>query len=115
MSPWKTSNLLNDEIKDEGFDSAPTKRLQIPRLIKLTAPLIQNTYISSIQIVWLCLQYCPYTIGVFEFDKAEASWLICSLVLHDDTIYDLPILWEVVSQCLWENKRQGWFVRIQGN
>lgn len=52
----------------------------------------------------LCLQYRPYTIGVFEFDKAEASRLICSFVLHDDTIYHFPILWEVVSQCLWENK-----------
>lgn len=104
MSPWKTSNLLNDKKKRMRVLTLHTKRLQIPRLIKLTAPLIQNTYISSIQIVWLCLQYCPYTIGVFEFDKAEASWLICSLVLHDDTIYDLPILWEVVSQCLWEKK-----------
>lgn len=25
MSPWKTSNLLNDEIKDEGFDTAHEK------------------------------------------------------------------------------------------
>lgn len=54
--------------------------------------------------MWLCLQHCPYTIGVFELNKAEASRLICSFVLHDDTIYYFPILWEVVSQCLWEEK-----------
>lgn len=52
----------------------------------------------------LCLQHCPYTIGVFEFDKAKASRLICSFVFHDDTVDYFPILWEVVSKCLWEKK-----------
>lgn len=42
--------------------------------------------------MWLCLQHCPYTIRVFELNKAEASRLICSFVLHDDTIYYFPIL-----------------------
>lgn len=53
----------------------------------------------------LCLQNGPYTIGVFEFDKAEAPRLICSFVLHDDTIYYFPILWEVVSKRFWEKDR----------
>lgn len=61
-------------------------------LIRLSAPLIPNTHISSIKIVRLCLQHRPYTIGIFEFDKAEASRLVCSFVLHDDTIYYFPIL-----------------------
>lgn len=82
-------------------------------LIGLSAPLISNTHISSVKIMWLCLQHGPYTIGVFEFDKAEASWLICSFVLHDDTIYYFPILWEIVSQCLWEKKRNNITMLLQ--
>lgn len=57
----------------------------------------------------LCLQHRPYTIGVFEFNKAEASRLIRSFVLHDDTIDYFPILRKVVSKCLWEKKeRKKW-------
>ena len=60
-----------------------------------------DTYISAIEVMRFGLQHCPYTVGVFEFDKSKPSRLICWFVLHDDTIYHLPVLWEVVPQRFW--------------
>ena len=37
---------------------------------------------------------------IFEGDKSKPSWLACSLILQNNTIFDLPKVLEVLSECL---------------
>lgn len=58
---------------------------------------IVGSYVSTVEVMRLGVQYSPDTVWILKLHKAKAPGLICAFVLHDDTVHNLSILGEVIS------------------
>lgn len=55
------------------------------------------SYISTVKVVRLGVQYSPNTVWIFKLHKSKTPGLICAFVLHDNTVHNFSILGEVIS------------------